>query len=791
MKSSSLFALLFLVACDCGSASPRRSAATSTAAPEITGRGDVPEAIGGDPALPGVDRPSPEAERRLRRALADEGDDYEPRTEHLEDGEPRFVNRLILESSPYLLQHAHNPVNWFPWGPEAFDKARAEGKPIFLSIGYSTCHWCHVMERESFEDLEIAAYLNEHFVAIKVDREERPDIDEVYMRAVQMMTGGGGWPMTVLMTPDKEPFFGGTYFPPRDGVRGAQRGLLSLLTDVATRYRTDREALVADAARMSQRLRDSARYAPAAGVPGPEAIVSAVAWMARSYDPVRGGFGRAPKFPQPARLELLLRYHRRTGDPGALAIVEHTLEAMYRGGIYDHVGGGFHRYATDGAWLVPHFEKMLYDNAQLAAVYTAAFRATGKGLYREVARETLDYVLSEMTSPEGGFYSATDADSLAPSGHAEEGYFFTWTPAELEDALGPERARVIRAVHGVTDAGNFDGRNILHRARDDDAVAAELGITPRVLRETLASSRADLYRTREARPAPLRDDKILTAWNGLMISAFARAAVAFSEERYRQAALRASRFLLAQLRDEDGRLLRAYRDGRARHDAYLDDYAFSIAALLDAYEATGEAELLEGARALEALLNAHYLDAAGGYYATADDHEQLLVRDKPSRDGALPSGNAVAILNGLRLAELTGDDAHREVAERGLSAFADAMRRAGGAMPLTLAALDFDLDAPREVVIVSAEGQGASPLEEVLAETYLPNALALRLVQGAPTDASPLLEGKTTLDGRPTAYVCERGHCELPTTDPEVFRRQLAVVRPLTDPAPPPLSVPR
>jgi uncharacterized protein YyaL (SSP411 family) len=419
----------------------------------------------GDPDLPGVARPNDALVAHLRSALETKPAGYEPRTEHHEaNGAPTYTNRLVLETSPYLLQHAHNPVNWHPWGDDAFERARRENKPVLLSIGYSTCHWCHVMERESFEDVEIATFMNQHFVSIKVDREERPDLDDVYMQAVQMMTGGGGWPMTLALTPDREPFFGGTYFPPRDGVRGARQGFLTILRDLAAAYARD-PAHVADQARqLSARMRDLARSSPPAGMPGAQAIYLAASRLARAFDPEWGGFGRAPKFPQPSAHELLLRYFRRTNDAQALQITLLTLEKMAAGGIYDHVGGGFHRYATDRAWMVPHFEKMLYDNAQLAVLYLDAYQITHRDDFARVVRETLDYVAREMTSPKGAFFSATDADSEKPDGEHEEGWFFTWTAAEIDALVGAERARLVRAYYGVTEAGNFEGRNILHVA---------------------------------------------------------------------------------------------------------------------------------------------------------------------------------------------------------------------------------------------------------------------------------------------------------------------------------------
>jgi len=446
--------------------------------------------VQGDPRLPGVTSVDQALQKRLERALASQGPGYVPRTRHLnEDGSPRFTNRLIEESSPYLLQHAHNPVNWFAWSDEAFERAKRENKPIFLSVGYSTCHWCHVMERESFEDEEIAAFLNRHFIAIKVDREERPDVDSVYMTAVNILSGRGGWPMTVIMTPEKEPFFAGTYFPPRKGVRGSGAGLADILADMLRVYTNEREKVVARAQELSQRIEQAAAIHPGPGVPSDKMIVVAVQHLATIFDRVDGGFSGAPKFPQPARLSLLLRYARRTRDAGATAMVTTTLDKMAAGGIYDQIGGGFHRYSTDAQWLVPHFEKMLYDNAQLAVVYLEAWQHSGDAVYQRIAREILDYVAREMTSPEGGFYSATDADSPTSSGHDEEGWFFTWTADELTQLLGNDDAAIVVSAYGVTQPGSFEGRNILHRAKSDREVAAELRVPPTRVAEALANAR--------------------------------------------------------------------------------------------------------------------------------------------------------------------------------------------------------------------------------------------------------------------------------------------------------------
>ena len=643
-----------------------------------------------DPRLPGVASVDEALQQRLDQALASQGPGYVPRTHHLaEDGSPRFTNRLIEESSPYLLQHAHNPVNWYAWSDEAFERAKRENKPIFLSVGYSTCHWCHVMERESFEDEEIAAYLNQHFIAIKVDREERPDIDSVYMSAVTLLTGRGGWPMTVIMTPDKEPFFGGTYFPPRRGVRGNRAGLVDILAEMLSVYTNEPTQVVARAQEISQRVEQAAALQPGPGVPSDKTIVVAVQNLARGFDRVDGGFSGAPKFPQPSRLSLLLRYARRTGDAGATAMVATTLDKMAAGGIYDHVGGGFHRYSTDAKWLVPHFEKMLYDNAQLAVVYLEAWQHTGYPAYQRIAREILDYVAREMTAPEGGFYSATDADSPTPSGHDEEGWFFTWTPDELERLLGADDAAVVSAAYGVTRRGNFEGRNILHRVKTNREVGAQLRIPPKRVAEVLASARATLYEARELRPPPIRDGKIIAAWNGMMITAFARAGFALDEPRYTTVAAGAARFVLDQMRAKDGALVRTYRNGKKASSSFLDDYAFMVGACLDLYEATGDVQWLERAVELQSDQDARYLDSqSGGYYLTASEGETLLVREKPAYDRAVPSGNSVAARNLLRLHDFTGDAKWRSSAESLFASLGFRVTRSPNGYPLLLVALD-------------------------------------------------------------------------------------------------------
>jgi uncharacterized protein YyaL (SSP411 family) len=740
-----------------------------------------------DPALPGIVSVSAELVERLAAAARAKGDNYRPRTHHFTaDRKPKYVNRLILETSPYLLQHAHNPVNWYPWGEEAFERSRREDKPILLSVGYSTCHWCHVMERESFEDEEIARYINQHFIAIKVDREERPDVDDIYMKAVQMLSrGSGGWPMTLALTSEREPFFGGTYFAARDGDRGSRKGFLTILKELVQSYRSDRENVVAKARVTSQRIQSMTEATPATEVPGPEVVGRAAASVAQSFDPIWGGFGHAPKFPTPVKLELLARYHRRTADEHAKHIVLHTLESMAAGGIHDHVGGGFHRYATDRRWLVPHFEKMLYDNAQLVPLYLWAYQVTGRAQLAQVARDTLDYVGREMTAPEGGFYSATDADSPTPSGHAEEGYFFTWTSAELEEALGAERAKSVSIYFDVTAQAEFEGRNVLHTPRALGDVAAELGMNDKALRAELASAKQELYASRAKRPPPVRDDKVLASWNGLMISAFAQGAFVLGHAEYAERARRAAHFVLQKLRDDGGRMRRSFMEGQARHNAYLDDYAFMIQGLLDLYESTFELKWLEEAIALQATLDRHHFDEPrGGYFMTSADHEALLARDKPVYDGAEPSGNSVAVLNLLRLAELLQREGYRRRAEKCFAAFASALSLEPGAMTKMLSALEHYLDIPLEVIIVRPDSRAeAEPLVARLRSTYLPNRMLTITTQGDELTRHarllPVLDGKRALYGKTTAFVCERGRCELPTSDPAVFARQIAKTKAL------------
>jgi uncharacterized protein YyaL (SSP411 family) len=738
--------------------------------------------LGGDEGrergLPGALPFHEELQAELAEVRESKGPGYRPRTRHLTpDGSALYTNRLLLETSPYLLQHAHNPVNWYPWGDEAFDRARKEGRPVLLSVGYSTCHWCHVMEEESFEDEDIARYLNEKYVAIKVDREERPDVDAIYMRAVQLLSGRGGWPMTVWLTPDREPFFAGTYFPARDGDRGARNGFLTLLRRFRELYDLDPERVASAATALTHEIRQS--LAPRAGGlgPPPEAVLAeALRFFRDRYDAENGGLSGAPKFPSSLPVRFLLRQHRRTGDTASLDMAIRTLEKMAGGGIHDHLGGGFHRYATDERWLVPHFEKMLYDNALLTLAYLEGYQATGREALAGVARKTLDYVQREMSAPEGGFFSATDADSLGPEGHREEGYFFTWTPEEIADALGPARGRAVAAYYSVTEGGNFEGRSILNTPRSLEAVAAELEVGVDTLESDLERSRKRLLEVRAERPPPLRDEKSLAAWNGLMISAFARAAFVLGDDHYAARAARAADFVLTRMR-EGGLLHRSFKDGRARLRGYLDDYAFVIAGLLDLYETTGEARWLRAAIDLDGVLARAFEDPeGGGYFLIGEGHEPLLAREKPALDGAEPSGNSVQALNLLRLYELTTDDGYRRRAEGTLTALGPSLSAHPSALPEMLLAVDFHHDVPKQIVIVTPSQEGAEPFLVELRGAFVPNRV-LAVVEVADVaeraELVPLVKGKLAQDGRPTAYVCERQVCKRPTTDPAVFARQI------------------
>ena len=681
----------------------------------------------------------------------------------------RPANRLQHEASPYLLQHAHNPVDWYPWGDEAFAKAKREGKPIFLSIGYATCHWCHVMEAESFEDPEVARYLNANYVAVKVDREERPAVDAVYMEAVQAMTGRGGWPMTLVLDHDRRPFFAATYLPARDGDREGLVGLLTVLRGLHEVWVKDAPRASLAATKVVEAIKAEAGARLAGALPGPDMVDAAVAALASSFDAEEGGFGGAPKFPRPSVLDLLLRIHARSGNPRALEMAERTLQAMASGGIQDQLGGGFHRYSIDAGWRVPHFEKMLYDNAQLASVYLAAYQVTGKAEYANVARRTLHYLDREMSDPSGGFHSATDADSQGPGGAKVEGWYFTWTPRDLVRALGGARAEVAAACFGVTEAGDLEGRSVLHRPASGSKGPGPPGPACEAVRRDLLAARA-------ARPPPVKDDKVVAAWNGLAVSAFARGALVLDEPRLAARAVRALEHLVETMRP-GGRLLRSWRHGRPGAAATLEDHAFAVQGALDLFESTGGARWLQIAIDLQRAQDQGFRDAAGGYFRTAHDDERLLTREKPAMDGAEPSGNAVAALNLLRLAEFTGDRAYRATAVATLEAFAGGLD--GAATPVMLSAAAFATGETLEVVLVSPRGGGARALLDVVRRAPVGTRVLITAEEGTELAIKealvPLLKGRRPIGGKATAFVCKGTICDLPTSDPAVLARLLGI----------------
>ncbi|MHB1560151.1 MAG: thioredoxin domain-containing protein [Isosphaeraceae bacterium] len=680
-------------------------------------------------------------------------------TSHASDPN-RPANRLAGETSPYLLQHAYNPVDWYPWGDEALARARAEDRPIFLSIGYSACHWCHVMERESFENPDIAALMNEHFVNIKVDREERPDLDQIYMSAVQAMTGHGGWPMSVFLTPDLKPFFGGTYFPPTDarGMAGFPRVLLS----VRRAWEERRDEIRASAAEMTEQLQAFGSLPRGSGTLEIGLLDAAAKVILRNFDPKHGGFGRAPKFPHPMDIKVLLRHYARTGDEYAMHAVRHTLDRMARGGIYDHLGGGFARYSTDERWLVPHFEKMLYDNALLASAYLEAYQATRDAEFARVARETMDYVLGRMTDPGGAFYSTEDADS-----EGVEGKYYVWDLDEVNAVLGPERGKTFAQVYDVTPSGNWEHRNILNLPKTIAQAATILGRGEDELRAELAESRARLLEVRDRRIPPGKDTKVLVSWNGLMIAALAEGGRILGEPRYLDAAARAAGFLLDTMRLDDGRLLHTYRDGRARLDAYLDDYTNLIDGLTRLYEATGEPRWIESALELTGVLSDEFSDPAhGGFFYTGHHHEALIARQKDFSDNATPSGNGMAATALVRLGALTGRDDLTQAGRSALESVQLLLEREPAAAGQSLIALDFLLASTREFAVIAGDDAGEyRAVLETIAARFLPH----KVVAPATYEQAGILESKVPLlaerpprDGRTTIYICENFACQAP-----------------------------
>jgi uncharacterized protein YyaL (SSP411 family) len=690
------------------------------------------------------------------------------------------TNRLIKEKSPYLQQHAHNPVDWYAWGPEAFEKARAEDKPIFLSIGYSTCHWCHVMERESFESEEIATVLNRSFVPVKVDREERPDVDRIYMHFVQATTGSGGWPMSVWLTPGLKPFYGGTYFPPDN--RYGRPGFRYLLEQLAAAWQHDRNKVMESSDDVLSQLQEQARVSAGVGtIIEPGVLDSAFYQFRRNYDSRLGGFGSAPKFPRPAVFNFLLRYAWRTGNVAeheAAEMVVQTLRAMARGGMNDQLGGGFHRYSVDERWFVPHFEKMLYDQAQLAISYIEAWQITGEPALAQVARDIFDYVLRDMTDKEGGFYSAEDADSVIDPANPHEkgeGAFYIWSAEELVRLLGADTYRWFAYRYGVEPDGNvasdphqeFTGRNILYEQHTIAETAHQFGLGEDQIRTALDEARMKLLSARGQRVRPHLDDKILTAWNGLMISAFAAGGFALNESRYLAAAQRAAEFISSKL--WDGRtLLRRYREGEAAIPGFLDDYAFFAQGLLDLYEAVGDEGHLRLADQLAARMLELFEDKQeGAFFSTTEHDPSLVLRMKEDYDGAEPSGNSIAVLLLLRLARILSRDGYRESAERALRAFAGRMRQIPSGVPQMLVALMYHLSPPRQIVIA---GSPAGSLLDLLRPRFLPMHEILRAM---PLSMVEHVRDMHEIDGRPAAYVCENFACQLPTSEPEQLARLL------------------
>lgn len=678
------------------------------------------------------------------------------------------ANRLIHETSPYLLQHAHNPVDWYPWGDEAFQKAVAENKPILLSIGYSACHWCHVMERESFEDEKIAALMNELFVNIKVDREERPDLDEIYMSAVQMLTGRGGWPMTLFLTPDRKPFYGGTYFPPED--RGGMPGFPRILTGVAQAYRDKPQDVAKSVEQILENLQRMAQSPGGARPFAPEIISNSVAAIARAYDAEHGGLGQAPKFPNPGAYELFLRDFHRTKSQRSLEMATHTLTKMARGGIYDHLGGGFHRYSTDAKWLVPHFEKMLYDNAQLVRCYAQAYQVTGEALFKQVVEESVGYLLREMFHSEGGFYSTQDADS-----EGVEGKFFVWTPAEINELVGADDGEIFNRMYDVTDEGNFEDKNILHPILTVVQASKFFRKTQGEIEQLVARVKQRLFIEREKRIKPFRDEKIITAWNGLMMSGLAEAIKIAPKQEYIDSANRTVQFFFSRM-FRDGFLLHSYKDGHAKVLGFLDDYASFAVGLLDLHEATFERHLLGRAVQLADVILAEFWDEAGaGCFYTGKSHEQLISRTKPVFDASVPSGNALTAHLLLRLHYLTGKENYLERAEQVLHAYYEAMENQPFGFAHLLCALDFHLQKPLEIALIGAKQSADTRalLEEVHTH-YLPNSTLQFAAPGEPLEKiSPLLTGKTQLNGKATAYVCRNFTCSAPVTSATELRKLL------------------
>lgn len=673
-------------------------------------------------------------------------------------------NYLINETSPYLLQHAYNPVEWYAWGEEAFEKSKREDKPILVSIGYSACHWCHVMEHESFENEETARIMNERFINIKVDLEERPDVDQIYMTFVQMTTGHGGYPLNVFLTPDKIPFFGGTYFPP---VRKYNMPSFSqILLSVAEAFENQRDEIMHSASEILEEIQRVGSTEISDEELNLAILDSAYNSFAKSFDRANGGFGGAPKFPPPMSLEFLLKFYKRTSTEEALKMVTKTCMEMASGGIYDQLGGGFHRYAVDSIWLVPHFEKMLYDNAQLARIYTHVYQTTKDGFYKRIAVETLEYVKREMTDANGGFYTAQDADS-----EGVEGKFFVWTQQEISETLDKEDARIFNYFYDVTENGNFEEKNILNIRNSLEISAHQLNLEPDKLTEILERGKKMLFAEREKRIKPFRDEKILTAWNGLMLAAFAEASAVFESEDYRKIAEKNADFIMENLQ-KSGYLLRTFKDGKGKLNAYLEDYANYADGLIELFQVSGEVKYLKEAKRLADLMISEFWDETnGGFYFTGNNHEELLVRSKDFYDNATPSGNSVAIDVLLKLSKITGEENYERKAVMTLKLFASQIRRYPQAFGRALSALEFYLNPVKEIVILGEKG---NELEKEVWKEFTPNKIVVTAENAEEnTEFIPLLKDRKLIGGKATAYVCENYVCQKPVTTANELKEQL------------------
>ncbi|MGZ7047338.1 MAG: thioredoxin domain-containing protein [Methanobacterium sp.] len=697
-----------------------------------------------------------------------------------ENENSKYSNHLVNEKSPYLIQHMQNPVDWYPWGDEAFSKAKEENKPIFLSIGYSTCHWCHVMAHESFEDKEIGQLMNETFVSIKVDREERPDLDNIYMTVCQLMTGGGGWPLTIIMTPDKKPFFAGTYFAKKSGF--GRPGLKDLILNVKELWNTKPEEVSTSADALIDALHKISDTSSGDEL-NPEVLDTCYKALSENFDDIYGGFGKAPKFPAVHNLLFLLRYWKRSGKDRSLKMVTETLDSMHNGGIYDHLGFGFHRYSVDQKWLVPHFEKMLYDQAMISAAYIEAFQATGEEEYKNTADKIFEYILRDMKSPQGGFYSAEDADS-----EGIEGKFYVWTKKEIIDVLGEDEGEFASKVFGVTDEGNFKeestgektGANILHLENSFEDMTEIFGISKEELKKKVLEIRNKLYEHREDRIHPHKDDKILTDWNGLMISSLAKGAYVFKEDKYLKVAINAADFILNKMLMND-RLMHRFRDGESAIDGNLDDYAFMIYGLLDLFEASFNVKYLKSALLLVDTLLDHFWDVEnGGFYFTADDAEKVLVRKKEIYDSAIPSGNSIMMLNLLKLSQLTENEKFKENALDLEKAFSQTIQKIPTGFAGFLCALDFRIGPSYEIVIAGKkEDCETEALIEAVKQNYIPNKTIILLLDGDNTSPLikiiPSLEFKKMENKKATAYLCSGGSCKTPTNNLNTFLKLLHV----------------